>query len=199
METNSPNNESYPDTLFRITRLKRIGEKPYKLTRNIISYNGNNIQKFKTYKTNIYYQRWVSLPYNKKISKIQIAAHRYNDIQIAIRYESPYVGGTRPYLKSKISRYKPILRQKFPDLVCYNIMKFLNNQWCVDIEEDLICTGRRLNLTFWHKGPILDDEIKLYKNNKIPNVPWITISWYETKLDSNDESFDPECPGINDN
>ena len=109
-----------------------------------------------------------------------------------IRYESPYVGGTRPYLKGTISRYKPILRQKFPDLVCYNIMKFLNNQWCVDIEEDLICTGRRLNLTFWHKGPLLDDEIKLYKNNKIPNVPWITISWYETILDSNYDSFDPE-------
>lgn len=152
METNSSNNESDPDILFRITRLKRIGEKPYKLTRDIISYNGNNIHNSETYKTNIYYQRWVSLPYNKKISKIQIAAHRYNDIQIAIRYESPYVGGTRPYLKGTISRYKPILRQKFPDLVCYTIMNFLNNQWCIDIEGELLCTGRRLDLTFWHEG-----------------------------------------------
>ena len=199
MGTNFSNNESDPDTLFRITRLKRIGEKPYKLTRDIISYNGNNIHNSKTYETNIYYQRWVSLPYNKKISKIQIAAHRYNDIQIAIRYESPYVGGTRPYLKGTISRYKTILRQKFPDLVCYTIMNFLNNQWCIDIEGELLCTGRRLNLTFWHEGPLLDDEIKRYENNKIPCMPWITISWYETKLDSNDESFGPGCPGINDN
>ena len=199
METNSSNNESDSNSLFRVTRLKRIGQKPYKLIRDIISYKDDNIQKSETYKTNIYYQRWINLPYNKKVSKIQIASHRYNNIEMEIRYESPYVSGKRPYLKSKISRYKPILRQKFPDLVCYNIMKFLNNQWCIDIEEELICTGRRLNLTFWHKGPILDDEIKLYKNNKIPNVPWITVSWYETILDSNYESFDPECPGINDN
>ena len=78
-------------------------------------------------------------------------------------------------------------------------MIFLNNQWCIDIEGELLCTGRRLNLTFQHEGPLLDDEIKRYENNKIPNVPWITISWYETKLDSNDESFGPGCPGINDN
>ena len=199
METNSSNNESDSNSLFRVTRLKRIGQKPYKLIRDIISYKDDNIQKSETYKTNIYYQRWINLPYNKKVSKIQIASHRYNNIEMEIRYESPYVSGKRPYLKSKISRYKPILRQKFPDLVCYNIMKFLNNQWCVDIEEELICTGRRLNLTFWHKGPILDEEIKLYRNNKIPHVPWITVSWYETILDSNYESFDPECPGINDN
>ena len=199
METNSSNNESDSNSLFRVTRLKRIGQKPYKLIRDIISYKDDNIQKSETYKTNIYYQRWINLPYNKKVSKIQIASHRYNNIEMEIRYESPYVSGKRPYLKSKISRYKPILRQKFPDLVCYNIMKFLNNQWCIDIEEELICTGRRLNLTFWHKGPLLDDEIKLYRNNKIPNMPWITVSWYETILDSNYESFDPECPGVNDN
>ena len=104
METNSSNNESDSNSLFRVTRLKRIGQKPYNLIRDIISYKDDKIQKSETYKTNIYYQRWINLPYNKKVSKIQIASHRYNNIEMEIRYESPYVGGKRPYLKSKISR-----------------------------------------------------------------------------------------------